>query len=258
MVTLTKRRKFVLISLLLTLGLWGLSLVGFELKYRLIVFLSLSSGFLTFWSLKGAAANAAVWLTPVLPFFFTAGVALFYFLLPASFLTIVPILVIYFVGLYALLLTLNIFSVAAIRTINLFHSASAVGFLITLLTAFFLYDTIFSFKMIFYFIFFAVLFVSFPLVLVSLWSVNLEEKLTKSLFLFSVILSFFLAQLALAISFWPITVTVGSLFLTTGVYVLLGLAQAYLNEKLFAKTIREYLLVGIVVFSIVIIYTQWG
>ena len=41
------------------------------------------------------------------------------------------------IGQYTLLLTANIFSVAAIRTIALFRAAVAVGFVMTLLTGFF-------------------------------------------------------------------------------------------------------------------------
>lgn len=258
MVILTKRRKFILSSLFLSFGLYIVEVAGFEWKYRAIGLLALAAGILTTWSLAEAAFGLSKLMTPILPILFTTGVALFYFLLPGSTLTVLPVILFYFLGMYALLLTENIFSVASIRTINLFRSASAVGFLLTLLTAFFLNNTALSLKLAFYFNFLLVFFLSFPLVLAGLWSVNLEERMTSKLFLFSLAISLFLGQLALGISFWPVTVTVGSLFLTASLYVLLGLSQAYLSEKLFPKTVREFFLVGVVVFLVVILYTQWG
>ena len=257
MFILTKRRKFVLSSLVLSFGLYLLAMIGFEYKYQAIAALAFLAAILTFWSLRGAAFDLALWITPVLPMFFTAGVALFYFLLPVNLFTIVPVILIYFVGMYALLLTLNIFSVAAIRTINLFRSASAVGFLLTLLTGFFLYNAALSLKMNFYWNFLTVFLISLPLFLVGLWSVNLEEKMPKEIFLAAMVASYFVGQLELALSFWPVSVTVGSLFLTASVYVLLGLLQAQRLGRLFQKTIIEYLAVGLAVFLTMLFYTSW-
>jgi hypothetical protein len=80
------------------------------------------------------------WLTVLtLPPLYTAGVGLFYFLLPVRWLTRLPVAMAYGLGMYVLLLTENIFSVASIRTIQLLRAAQAVGFLLTLVTGFFLY-----------------------------------------------------------------------------------------------------------------------
>lgn len=258
MIILSKRRKFVLSSFLLSVGLYFLQVIGFEWKYQAIGVLGALAGILTFWSLRGAASGLARWTTPILPIFFTVGVALFHFLLPANILTIFTVIAIYFLGMYTLFLTENIFSVAAIRTINLFRSASAVGFLLTLVTAFFLSNTAVSFKLPFYFNSLAIFFFSFPLVLSGLWSVKLDERLSSELLLSSLAIAVFLGQFALAISFWPVTVTAGSLFLTSSLYVLLGLAQAYWSERLFKRTVIEYLGVGLAVFLITLIFTQWG
>lgn len=256
---LTKRRKFVLSSLILSAGFFLLEIVGtYEWKYQAIILLSILAGILTFWSLRGAAFKLAVWLTPILPILFTAGVALFYFLLPVNIFTIIPIIVLYFFGVYALLLIENIFSVAAIRTISLFRSASAVGFLLTLLTGFFLYNTIISLKLNFFLNFLSIFFLSLPLILVSLWTVNLEDRINFKLILGSLVISLFLAEAELGLSFWPVSLTVGSLFLTCCLYVLLGLAQADLSQRLFKRTFIEFISVGGVVFLTVLLYTTWG
>jgi len=164
----------------------------------------------------------------------------------------------YFFGLYALFLSENIFSVASIRTIQLFRSASAVSFLLTLFISFLLYDTIFSFRLPYYFNAIFVTGVSLFLFLHGVWSVDLEEKVSSKVIWFSLLFSLSLGEIAFILSFWPISIALASLFLTSLVYVLLGLAQAYFSDRLFKRTIREYLVVGIAVFVVLLLYTNWG
>ena len=61
-----------------------------------------------------------------LPTLFTAAVGLFYFLLPVRWLTRLPVVILYSIGIYALLLTENIYNVAAERTIALFRAAHSL------------------------------------------------------------------------------------------------------------------------------------
>lgn len=258
MFRLTKRRKFIISSLFLSLGLVSVQLGLISDRYLAILALSLLTIPLVFWSLR-ESLKGSIWLTSwIIPVLFTTGVGLFYFLLPSSWITAVPVILIYFFGMYALFLSENIFSVAAIRTIQLFRSASAVSFLLTLLTAFLLYDTIWSFRLPFYFNGLLVLLVSFLLFLHGSWAVNLEEKITKKIVLYSLILSIGLGEIAIVISFWPVTVSLASLFLTSVVYVALGLGQANLNDRLFRKTVKEYLVVFSLVLLILLFYTTWG
>ena len=147
---------------------------------------------------------------------------------------------------------------AAIRTIQLLRAAHAVGFLLTMMVGFFLWDTIFSFKLAPWWNAVLVLITSWPLILQSLWSVNLEEQLTKRVMVITSGLSWGMACLALMISFWPVTITVASLFLVTGLYVGVGLTQHTLSGRLFRKTIEEYVWVGIVVTLITFFLTKWG
>lgn len=194
----------------------------------------------------------------ILPLMFTAGIGLFYFLLPGTILSAIPVIVLYLLGLYALFLSENIFSVAAIRTIQLFRSASAVSFLLTLFTSFLLYDTVFSFRLPFYLNAIFVFFISILLFLHGVWSVNLGEKVSLKLFLYSALSAFSIGEIAFVLSFWPTTIALASLFLTSFLYVLLGLTQAHLSGRLFEKTVKEYLLVGLVVFLVLLLYTNWG
>lgn len=255
MFRLTKRRKFILSSLILAFGLLAIQMGWIADRYLAIAVLCFLSVPLVFWSSR-ETLKGPIWLISwLLPCLFTAGVGLFYFLLPSSFVITIPVIIIYFFGMYALLLSENIFSVAAIRTIQLFRSASAVNFLLTLLTAFLLYDTVWSFRLPFYANAGLVFLISFLLFLGGVWSINLNEKLDKQILFYSLIPSLGIGEVAIILSFWPATITMASLFLTSLIYVNMGLIQAHLSGRLFERTVKEYLLAGFIVFIIFILYT---
>ncbi|MFZ3301722.1 MAG: hypothetical protein WA152_03355, partial [Microgenomates group bacterium] len=99
---------------------------------------------------------------------------------------------------------------------------------------------------------------SFLLFLQGLWSIELEKEFDKGIFVMSLVSSLILTELAILIFFWPVTVVVGSLFLTSGVYLLLGLGQAKLEDRLFPGVVREYLTVGLIVLIGMFFATRWG
>lgn len=255
---LSKRKKFVLTSIILALGLLITQIIKTDHRYEAIFILSLCSLLFSLWCLWEGLSGITFITVLLLPPLYTAGVGLFYFLLPVRWLTRLPVAFFYAFGMYSLLLTENIFSVAAIRTIQLLRAAHAVGFLLTLITAFFLYDTILSFRFPFWINFFLSFLATFPLMIQGFWSVKLEDYFSKQALLYSILLSFGIAEVALFLSFWPVTVTVGSLFLTSFLYVLLGLFQHHLDERLFRRTAAEYISVGVVVFITVFLTTSWG
>jgi hypothetical protein len=82
--------------------------------------------------------------------------------------------------------------------------------------------------------------------------------LEKEILISSAISSLVVGEAALALYFWPVTVVVGSLFLTISVYMLLGLGQAKIEGRLFPQTVREYFIVGLLVFVGMFIATRWG
>jgi len=255
---ITKRQKFIASTVILAAGLLTVQFVNIAWRYQTIAGLAVLTYFLSAWSLSEGLSGIE-WLTVLtLPTLFTAGVGLFYFLIPVSWLARLPVIALYSLGLYALLLTENIFSVAAIRTIQLLRSAQTVGFLLTLATCFFLFDTVLSYRFNPWLNFFLVFGVSFPLFLQGLWYINLEEKISRQIWLYTIGLSMVLAELSLAFSFWPVNVAVGSLALTTVAYVNLGLAQHHLSERLFPRTTREYLTTGFLVLLIIFLTTRWG
>lgn len=253
-----KRQKFVLTSGILTVSILAIQLSPLEWRYGLIVFLAGLSWILAGWSLKEGLSGIE-WLTVPFPtVLFTAGVGFFFILLPSHWVWRSLVLVLFGVGEYALLLTSNIFSVAAIRTIALFRAASAVGFVMTLVTGFLLYNTILSFRLAFWANGVGVAIISFLLLLPALWSVELLDKITGKIISYSAGLAVVIGMLATAIAFWPVSLAVASLFLTTTLYVFLGISQHHFSDRLFTKTIWEYVTVGMVVLVTMLVTAGWG
>lgn len=255
---MTKRRKFIITSVGLSLGFVAIQLLPETYRFISITILGILTMILFLWSLwEGIGRNATV-LTLVLPLFFTIGVGLFWFLLPTNIFTRIPVVVLYGIGVYALCLTSNIYTVSAIRTIALARAANGVGFVLELVTFFLLFDTILSFLLPIYFSSLAVLIISFPIFLQGFWTVNIERKITHNVLQISFVSSLVMGEIASALFFWPVSIVVGSLVLTVSAYLLLGLGQAKLDERLFSQTVRDYLLVGIAVFVGMFFATSWG
>lgn len=256
---MSKRKRFLITSAVLSLGFVVTLLFANQFRFLAIGILAVLTFVLFYWSLKEGLGRNATLLSLVLPTLFTLGVGIFWFLLPASIYARIPVVLIYGIGIYVLCLTMNIYTVsAAVRTIALLRAAKGVGFVLTLLTSFLIFDAIFSIRAIFPVTFVLVFITSFPLYLQGFWAIELQEKFTKDLALLSAITSLITAQMALSLHFWPVTVVVGSLFLTSTFYMLLGLGQARLEGRLFSQTVSEYLIVGLLVFIGMFFATRWG
>lgn len=254
---MTKRRKFLLASFSLSLGLLGLQWVTLDYRYVAVFGFFLISYLISAWALF-EDLKGVEWLTLLtLPAFYATAVALFYYLLPSHVFTTLVIILMFGTGLYAIYLTENIYSVAAIRTIQLLRAAHAVGFLMTVLTLVFIYNTIFSLRWEWWVNGLLVGAVSWPLLMQALWSIKLPNRLEKQYWLMSGSLTMILIQIAMVLSFLPVTVWIASLFLAAVVYVVLGLLQHALDERLFSRTIYEYLGVGLFVLVATLLVTPW-
>lgn len=255
---MSKRKRFIVTSAVLAFGFFGLQFLGDQFRFIGIGLLTLLTIVGFYWSLQEGLGKNMTLLTILLPTLFTLGVGVFWFLLPSTVFARLPIVVFYGVGTYALCLTSNIYTVAAIRTIALLRAARGVGFVLTLITSFLLYDAILSLRINLPVNIALTFLVSFPLLFQGLWTIPLERKFSKEIMVLSLVFSLIVAEVAVGLFFWPTTVVVGSLFLTVAMYVLLGLGQAKLESRLFMQTIREYLVVGILVFIGMFVATHWG
>lgn len=256
-ITLSKRQQFVIVTLILTAGLVVTQVVVGELRYPLVITFSIATYILSAFGLR-EDLRGIEWLTLLtLPTLFTAATLLFYFLLPVRWLTRLPVAVAYAVGMYALLLTENIYNVAAERSIALLRAARSVGFLLTLVTYFLLVSTILSFRFAVGLTSIAVALVTFLLTVQALWAIELEPRVSRRVWQLSGSVTLVVGELAWIFGFWPVRQAIVALFLTTVLYCLVGMAQSYLEDKLYRKTVIEFGSVAAIVFIIVLIATRW-
>jgi hypothetical protein len=255
---LTKRKKFFIVSIFLAWGFISIQLVPLVYRYWAILGLALIAYPLSVWSLWEDLDSIEWLVNLVLPTLFLPSLALFSFLLPENNLVRIVIFIVAGLGQYGILLSANIFSVAVIRTIQLLRAAQAVGFLFTLVIAFFLFNSLFSFKLYPYALAPLIGLTAFPLVFQSLWTVRLDKTIIKRLAVTSFYISFLISQLSFLISLWPVDILVASLFLVSALYIGLSIIQHQLSERLFAKTVVEYVRLGIIVFIVTFFVARWG
>lgn len=254
---MSKRQKFVLTAFLLSGAFWATASAESINRVVGISLISIASVILFAWSLSDSLRKDATLLLLILPAMFTFGVGSFWFLLPSVALAHAPIIILYGLGIYALALKSNIVTISRIRTIALLRAAKSVDIVIRLFTSFLLFDAIFSLKTSLFINLFLTFITAFLLFLPSMWISYLSSKLTKELILHVLSYSYIITMLCLFLFFWPSSVVVSSLLLTSATYVLLGLGQAYHEGRLFKETVREYVVVGIIVFVAMALSTSW-
>jgi len=238
-----RREKFVVASVLLSLAL-GVQYVSLEYRYAAVALFGLVSYLVSAWALVDDL-QPYEWATIIpLPSFYSMSVGLFYFLLPENIVSRFMILGLFGVGMYALYLTANIFSVAKGRTIQLLHAAHAVGTLFSVLTSLLFLNTIFSLHLPWYLTGLLVGLTHAPLTFLSLWSVRLESKIESDILQLTTLFSLLLFEMGLVFSFLPFSVWYSALFIMSFFYIGLGILHNYLQERLFENTLFEYLLVA--------------
>src|SRR3989339_2017242 len=190
---MSKRSRFIFISGIISVALWLTTTAPVDYRFGLYLVVSAVSYVLSVWvlfdDLKGIE-----WLTlMVLPVMFTLGCGLFANFLPTaipsmfgktfqletSMLLAGIFRILYFIfyalAMYGILLIENIFSVASIRTIQLFRAARSVNFILTLVTSLFFFTVALSLKLAFWWVVPISFVVSFVLAYPSLWSVDLKN-----------------------------------------------------------------------------------
>jgi hypothetical protein len=163
----------------------------------------------------------------------------------------------YVLGMYAVLLTENIFSVASIRTIQLFRAARSVSFILALIVSLFFFAVAFSLKLPFYLIGLIVGLVSLFLSFESLWSVDLKTEHLKDVYRLSLTIGWLMALFGTAVSFWPIGPFMGGLLLTSCFYGLLGVLEQRLVNKMMAVNYVEFVVFTTIIVLIAFFTTSW-
>lgn len=253
-----KRKRFVVCSLILSLTLLSIQLINDQIyKFVSIGILGLFTFVLFWWSLKEGIKTRISFLVMVLPVYYSVGAALFWFLLPNTIWVTTTIVILYGISIYLLFLTENVFSVSSLKTIALYRAAKGVGFLFTLIAFFLALNAIISLRLSYFYEGMLVLVFTFPLYLQGFWTSTLQDKMNSRLKFLSLVSCLLQAQVSIILFFWPVGIIVGSLFLTIFFYILLGLGQNELEDRLFPQTVREYLTVGTVVFIVMLFSTSW-
>ncbi|MBP7843119.1 hypothetical protein KA017_03890 [Candidatus Woesebacteria bacterium] len=239
-----RREKFVVASFISTLGLIGVQYVTLDMRYIAIAIFVTFSYLISTWALADDLQQHERFTIIPFPAIYAAAVSLFYFLLPDNFISQAAIVLLFGVGMYAIFLTSNIFSVAKGRTIQLVHAAGAISGLFAVLISLLFSNTVFSLRLPFYLNTLLIGLVHFPLIFILLWSVNLENKVEKEIIGFSFVLTLVLMELALVLSFFPLGVWYYALFIMSFFYIGIGLMQSYIRGRLFVRTLVEYSLVA--------------
>jgi len=255
--TIDKRQKFVLGTVVLSIGLF---LAEFQFEKAGIVvaiFLGILANLILYWAIKeDLEDNFSIELF-ILPFFYTVAFTLFYFLLPTRILIRLLLTSLYAFGMYSLFLSQNIFTVGAIRTIALLSGARIVSFVLTLLSYFFLSNTLFSLHLWIFLTIPLLAIITYPLVYQALWTYDLQKNVS-SLKQWAAILSLCIIEVAIGVWFWPSSATVIALFLAGFLYTLVGLSHVWFEKKLFRSVMWEYVWVGVIVVFVLMLFTPWG
>lgn len=251
-----KRQIFVLAVLILSLGLFISQYLFGKSGIIAIVLLSILTDLFMYLALRNDLKEKFVPEVFILPLLYSLSFGLFYFLVPARFLTRIAVTSIYGFGLYSLFLSENIFIVSAIRTIALLSSARTVSLVITILSYFFLSNVIFSMHLNIFYLLPLLSIFTFAFILHSVWTYSLEISLRPAL-LWAGFLTICILEVALVLWFWPSKPTVLALFLTGFFYSIIGLSQAWFDKRLFRNVILEYVWVAAIVFFVLVLFTSW-
>lgn len=258
MFDLNKRQKIIVASIFVTIGLLSTQVVDFNLRFRFLAGLVIFTYVISLWALWEGINRIKALTLLILPTFFTLGVASFYFILPIRWLTRLPVALTFGLLFYLLLLSQNVFNVAAKRTIPLYRAAATSAMLFTILAAFFMFSVLHAFNLLFLWNGILAVFISLPLILQVLWSIDMEDFISPLILGKSLILSWVMGEIAMVFSFWPIGHIMWAIVLATTLYILIGLIIGDLRKQLSRRVVWEYLGIGGAVLLVAFLTTSWG
>lgn len=253
-INLRRREKFVLVGIFLSLLLFVTQSVEISYRYFMIVGFGLVTYFVSAWSLADDLQKHE-WLTILpIPTLYGLSISVFNLFVPTSWWSKVLLFFFFAMGMYAILLSSNIFSVAKARTIQLYYAAQTISLFFILLISFLLTSTVFMMRLPIWLIVMLIGVGHFPLVYSAIWSVRLESKIDREELLISLLPTLVVMQLTLALSFLPLETWTIALLIMSVLYLFLNFTQSYLKGRLFEKTIREYLVVAISIYVLFLLF----
>lgn len=252
-----KRVRFV-VSTFIMLALFILSsMFEFNAVWIFIPAFIIIAYVLTYFSVLEGIEKIEWLMLFLMPVLFSVSFYLFFHLFPIRWLTRVPFLTIYGISFYAILLTSNIFNVGVEKNIQLHRAAFSVNYFYQSLLFFLLSNVLLSFRSNFVVNGVVFFIAAFLLSAQLLWTVLLENKLSREVLGYSLFISFIIAQAGIAMSFMPIRSSIYSLFMTACYYSLTGLTYHHIDQRLFKKVVQEYLFVLAMVAFLTVLSVAW-
>ena len=258
-----KRIKYLISSVIASIGFYlFVSLPYSSHYYGLLVGVVLVA--FCFWFGLGIIFNQSLYvrlMSIILPIGFFVGFGLFAALLPQTFLTVLLSSLFFGLILYVMFLVENVFLVSiGYRTPPLYRAAYTVGLVLLLLTTFFLFDSLFSFKLVYWLNAILVLVISAIMFMYVFFSVSIElpdDGKDKNLLAYVLVPAFLMSQLGLVLSFWPVGIFKGSIYLVAAAYVVSGLIQLDIRDRLFKKNWTIFSWISAAIVLGIILTTSW-
>jgi hypothetical protein len=261
---MSKRIKYFISSLLGAIAFYLYLGLPFESRYYGLMLLLVMVVF-CFWFGLGIIFEASIdtrIMVILLPILWTIGFGLFSVLLPINWFNLLGLSIFFGVILYIMFLAENVFLVAiGFRTVPLYRAAYTVSLILVLLVSFFVFDSLFSFKFPFWGNMLATMILGLLIFSYQYWAIAIElpdDGRQKGKWPYILIPSLLLMEVAGILSFWPVGIFKGSVYLVAAIYVITGLLQAEIRDRLFRGVVTTYGYIGMAVILAVILATNWG
>jgi hypothetical protein len=260
---MSKRLRYIISSLLSSVAFYFfINLPYGSQYYGLLVGIVLIA--FCFWFGLGITFSQTLYtrlMSIILPVGFFVGFALFTALLPQSFIVILFLSLFFGLVIYVMFLVGNVFLVSiGGRMPPLYRSAYTVGFMLLLVTSFFLFNSLFSFRFVYWLNSLLVFVVSTFIFLYLFYSVTIElvdDGADKPMWYYVLVPSFLISQLALVLSFWPVGILKGSIYLVAIIYIISSVLQMELRERFFKKSWLTFTWIFIAIILGMIFTTSW-
>lgn len=258
-----KRLRYLVSAAAMTIGFYLYLSLPYEVKYWGLMVGVVLMVFCVWFGL-GIVFEGDFYLrlmAVLLPVELFASWGLFLAMLPLSGWGLIAGSGVFGVWAYVIFLVENVFLVSVgFRRVPLYRAAYTVGLMMVMLASFLAFDTMWSFKLPFWGNFG----VSFLIGLINFsyqfWAVAIElpdDGRSKNITAYIGIPSLLVAELALGLSFWPVGIFRGSIYLVAAVYILASLMQADIRERLFARVWRQYIWIGVAAVLGLLLTTRW-
>lgn len=254
----TKREKLVfttlsvasvvLVTAFMSLPIWFLGL---------LVVLAVCIGLVLF-SLWEDLAGMRYVLVPIPAVLITLATILNFLIIPMHPFFTFLFVACFAVMLYLTLLITNIFTISAVRVIPLIRAAHAANFFIVLLTFFLLAFFVVTLKLAAVYLFVIIGIAAFVPALYLYWSLQLTPRIEQSMVLAATVTAIISAEVAFALALWPVSPLLYALFVTTIVYLCVGVINQAYSNKLTRRVIIEYSVVLSFAFLLLMVTAQWG